>query len=1044
MAVPFSRGVPTVLLRYPCTAFCLACAFLLLAGQPVRAEVPPWLPHYDLDVQIEVEHQRVLVKQRVRWTNPHQTPTDKVVFNAHAHFSVPDKDVPILAKMLEILRLAPKDALDFEGPPLDVKSVHLAADPAQALPPHPVAFAYQEKNDTALEVMLPFVVGPGESVTLEMDFALRLPQKQGRWGQWKGVTFLAQWLPVVAYYDEHGWQPTPFIPWHQPFFNEAGIYKVHVTLPSNQKLAASSSVEAVRDLGNGCQQIDLAPTCVRDFALFCSPDYQEFTGLAGDTQVRVLALPGHEWYAQEMVKIACEALPIYSQWFGAYPYPQFTVVESYFGWNGNECGSLVMIDQRVCALPRLARNFVDGLLTHEICHQWWYNLVGTNGYAETWMDEGLATHFSHKVIDQKLGKNNTMLTWPEGLGWLPNIHRNDYRHFGMLGTMGRGEASPVVQPLPEFGHLVNLMAMTYDRGGRIVGMIEDRLGTAAFLDFMKHIRAKYEYRILRVADYQHELEAYTGRSWEEFFQNWLYKTGMTDWSIERVNMVPAEKGVGSLLPERPEGCFAQKAPDPFLPWRFLGMLCGHDGPQHATIILRQKGECNEPTVLGFRFGDDEGYTLRIPIEPSQETLVLDDFSAQVSSLPEGVVQVDIELPRRPTQITVDPDQVLLDRNPTNNSWKPEIHFRVAPVYTQLEETDITNSYDRWNVIVGPWIYGASYSDPWYTRSEMFGIRAGVFRTQECASGAYLAYRTEDRNIVAGVDGVWDHFPIAHTQIGFNVERSLTTIGNGDQQCSRGVVYGRYVLMYGDSLYLPPFHYVEVFGSVQDRCLPDPSPPEPTSDPFHQQTVAGVHYHINFLTPYWDPEGGFACDATYQEGLPIFGEHRWSEQVFGQFSWVKSMPDWMGWMRSVPGMGWLMDTRLAARLHGAAALPNDGRFFPMGGGDLFRGYDLRQRQGSMNWVGSLEWRVPLWQDIEYPVCDGIATAKNLYAALFWDTGDAYLRGHELGPVAHAFGVGLRLDVSWFGLIERTMLRFDVAKTIEGNSPWQFWLGIQHPF
>ena len=99
---------------------------------------------------------------------------------------------------------------------------------------------------------------------------------------------------------------------------------------------------------------------------------------------------------------------------------------------------------------------------------------------------------------------------------------------------------------------------------------------------------------------------------------------------------------------------------------------------------------------------------------------------------------------------------------------------------------------------------------------------------------------------------------------------------------------------------------------------------------------------------------------------------------------------------------------------------------------------------MNWVASVEWRVPLWTDIEYPVCDHIATAKNLYAALFYDVGDAYLSGHELGPIAHCVGVGLRLDVSWFGLIERTMLGVDIAKTLNDNSPLQFWLRIQHPF
>src|SRR5207245_10575654 len=110
----------------------------------------------------------------------------------------------------------------------------------------------------------------------------------------------------------------------------------------------------------------------------------------------------------------------------------------------------------------------------------------------------------------------------------PNRHPDACRYCVLMGTMGRHEETPVVQPRPGFGHLVNLMAMAYDRGGRIVGMIEDRLGQAAFLDFMKQVRVKYEYRILRVADFRHELEGATGRSGEEVFQNWLYKTGLSD------------------------------------------------------------------------------------------------------------------------------------------------------------------------------------------------------------------------------------------------------------------------------------------------------------------------------------------------------------------------------------------------------------------------------------------------------------------------------------------------------------------------------------
>ena len=100
-----------------------------------------------------------------------------------------------------------------------------------------------------------------------------------------------------------------------------------------------------------------------------------------------------------------------------------------------------MIDARIFGMPHRACKFVDELVSHEFCHQWWYNVVGINGYAETWMDEGLAVYFAHRLMDVKYGKNNTLISLPTGLEWLPNIHRDDYRYTTMIGSLARGEAS---------------------------------------------------------------------------------------------------------------------------------------------------------------------------------------------------------------------------------------------------------------------------------------------------------------------------------------------------------------------------------------------------------------------------------------------------------------------------------------------------------------------------------------------------------------------------------------------------------------------------
>ena len=49
----------------------------------------------------------------------------KIVFNAHAHWSIADKDIGLLAKIGEILRMSPKEAMSSEGPALEVEEVLL-------------------------------------------------------------------------------------------------------------------------------------------------------------------------------------------------------------------------------------------------------------------------------------------------------------------------------------------------------------------------------------------------------------------------------------------------------------------------------------------------------------------------------------------------------------------------------------------------------------------------------------------------------------------------------------------------------------------------------------------------------------------------------------------------------------------------------------------------------------------------------------------------------------------------------------------------------
>jgi Peptidase family M1 domain len=997
-------------------------------GQTRRLAPPPeWLPHYDLDIRLDIAGHAAHVKQRVTWTNRSTIPVNEIVFNAHSHYVVPQKDVGLLAKTLEILRMNPDEGIYTQKPPFDLSRAVAGGQESR--------FHFVGDTDTDLVVPLAGPLAPGQAVTVELDYILHLPQKQGRWGQWEGVTFMSNWLPVVAVHDDKGWQPTPFVPWHQPFFNEAGLYTAHVVLPADQKIACSGTITGRRNLPDGQQQVDITANAVRDFAFLCSNRFVEFTGEAqtapGMPAVRLhcFAFPEHEYYARFMLQTVAEAMDFYSRCIGPYPWSDFTVVESFFGWNGNECGTLVMIDERVFGMPHVGEGYVEYLVSHETCHQWWYNLIGTNGWCETWMDEAMATYFAHKFLDHKYGHNNKMLRYPRGLEWLPNIPRDSYRYYTMYGVIGRGEQGPIVQEMPKFGHIANLFGMCYDKGSRVVGMIEDRLGPDGFLAFTHRLHDRYRYRIIRVADVQRELEEFTHQSWDEFFKRWLYGSGLCDWAVEKVKIEP------------------------------VNVHDQADGSCKVTVLLHQKGDYDEATTLGFCLDacgkkDEERlpYQVRIPIIPQAQVVEQEDLHARVETLPDHRVRVEVVLPCRPVQIAVDPDQVLVDRDPTNNYWKTPIRWRFSPVFTMLDEADLTTAYDCWNLTFGPWLYGSAYNDAWYERATIIGGRLGAYRTQQFSGGVYAGYRTTFRDFVVGADGLWDHLPWDRTQIGFNVEQRVGSLSDYDVQPNREVLFARYVFQYNSSLYLPPIHFLETFLTRQDNFLPVSRTFVPGQQRYQDETLTGLHYHLDYLTPYWDPQGGMALDLAYAGGNVKLDKSDFANQVTGQFSTVKSLPDlsghldeetWPGKMAE-PVLRWLGDTRLAARVFGAGGWPNQGQYFALGGDTMFRGFDQREREGSTVWLASLEWRVPILRHTHYDACDHILSLNNVYGAVFADAGDAYTNGHSAGPVAYDAGLGLRFDVTWFGFVERTTLRFDVAKAINVDTPVEFWFGANMPF
>ncbi len=1027
----FGRGFGGIVcLRLSAILWLIVISFAL--PTPLSAtDVPHWLPQYQLELKLDLKAKKLWGIEKVTFYNRHERPASELVFNAYSRYKIPEEDSVKLAKTLELLRSNPSDGIDWVGERLQVQSVF--ANDARGVQ-RSIPFVWRKDMHTAFEVALAAPLKKGESITVEIHFTLDLPEKEGRWGHRDGITFLTHALPALAYYDEKGWQPTPFVAWHQPFFQEAGIYNVRLTLPEDQKVACTGTILAESSLGDGNKLVSIASCCAREFSMCCSSRYQEWSKQVEGTRVRVLALPEHGEMAQRCLEVACHAIPLYNKWFGPYPFGDFCIAESHFAWNGNECSGMVMIDSRVMKLTPILSRYIDHLISHETLHQWWYNIVGTNGYRETFMDEGVACYYTAKVMQKKFGRNSKLLQYPVGQDWLPNVKHEDYRFYGMYGTLARKEETVSVQEMEKFGNIVTLFSMTYDRGAKIFNMIEERIGEEALFDFMRILYAKYQFRILFIADFQRELEAYTGRTWKDFFDRWLYNVGGSDWKVNDVT---------------------------------LSNAAGQGGSVRATIRVQQLAEYTEPTYLGFKFKGDKEYSLRLPVRPGEalpgmtlpgnggNNIQTTSFASwtlpstleteqlvktqglvplQYITDPDGKgMTIVVDLPREPVQITVDPDQAQVDKNPANNHWKFEPDIRITPLLTPLDETDITTSYDRWNIMAGPWL---GINRPQFGQRAYAGLRADLYRLQTFQGGGYVAWDATDQDIKAGADLIFQRWPDSNWEFGAQYDHSLTNDW-ANLKRDRGRMYGRYIIHETPSLYMNPVEYVEGYtrletvaaGSGDGRYVP------PGVESYNSQAGVGVRWYRNYLTPYWDPEGGYKFDFNVEHGLPIVGTYSWYERVQAEFVLVKSMSE---------GLGYLSSTKWAFRLWGGLGLPDNGFHFQLGGPDRVRGLDRNDVEGDKGWITSVEWRLPLWKNANTDFLYRIGEMQNLYLTLFYDGGELYLNGNSQGGIVHSFGAGLRFDLAWLGFIERTTIRLDVAKTVNRDNPVQFWFGLQHAF
>ena len=168
--------------------------------------------------------------------------------------------------------------------------------------------------------------------------------------------------------------------------------------------------------------------------------------------------------------------------------------------------------------PKLAPEYPTGedpLISHELGHQWFGDLLTTKDWGNLWLNEGFATFMETLWIESHYGKDQADYDrWQNSRSW-----------FAMKNLYGK----PIVRH--DFDDSSEFDGNAYDKGGRVLYMLRRELGDDAFYAGLKHYLELNRGKNVVTADLIKAIEEATHVNVDQFFDQWVYGAGAPKFEI---------------------------------------------------------------------------------------------------------------------------------------------------------------------------------------------------------------------------------------------------------------------------------------------------------------------------------------------------------------------------------------------------------------------------------------------------------------------------------------------------------------------------------
>lgn len=266
--------------------------------------------------------------------------------------------------------------------------------------------------------------------------------------------------------------------------------------------------EMVRPIPTYLMVIGVAPFTVVDLGKSACG----MTELFGCVRQSVWASPYVRDYLPGPFALAGDMVRFFARLVGDYPYEKLAHVQSATRYGGMENATAIFYSDQ--AFKR--RSVGEGLIAHEIVHQWFGDAVTESEWPHVWLSEGLATYFSQLWTEHHRGDS----AFRAGL--------LQVRRAAIGGNVAATKAI-VDTTLDNLGRVLN--SNVYQKAGFTLHMLRREIGDSAFFRGIRSYYAKYRHGNALTSDFQREVEQAAGRSLDWFFQQWFWRAGFAELTI---------------------------------------------------------------------------------------------------------------------------------------------------------------------------------------------------------------------------------------------------------------------------------------------------------------------------------------------------------------------------------------------------------------------------------------------------------------------------------------------------------------------------------